>query len=125
MRYLPKNEQKLKAEKEGIDNVNFFFEGQTDILDKQLKFSDSDINLNRICHYMEKKLQKIDVIVSENKFDLDKFLKIFVTEKPNETSDLYIAIKKKLIELSHENADLYKQLMEDDKIGRASCRERV
>lgn len=114
MRYLPKNEQKLKAEKEGIDNVNFFFEGQTDILDKQLKFSDSDINLNRICHYMEKKLQKIDVIVSENKFDLDKFLKIFVTEKPNETSDLYIAIKKKLIELSHENADLYKQLMEDD-----------
>lgn len=114
MKYLSKNEQKFKDEKVGINNAGFFFEGQTDIIDKQLKFSDSNINLNRICHHMEKKLQEIDVKISENKFDLDKFLKIFVTEKPNETSNLYIEIRKRLVELSEENADLYKQLMEDD-----------
>lgn len=119
MKYLPKNEQKLKAEKEGINNAEFFFEGQTDIIDKQLKFSDSNINLNRICHYMERKLQEIDVKISENKFDLDKFLKIFVTEKPNETSNLYIEIRKRLIELSEENAGLYKQLMDDDNLDKS------
>ena len=113
MRYLPKNENKLKSEREGMDNAELFFEGQADIIDRQLKFSDSDINLNRICHYMEKKLQQIDLKISEDKFDLGKFLKVFVTEKPNETSDLYIEIRKKMIELSDENADLYKQLMEN------------
>lgn len=41
---------------------------------------------------------------------------MFVTEKPNETSNLYIEIRKKLIELSDENADLYRQLMEDDNL---------
>lgn len=114
MKYLPKNEKKLKAEREGIDNAKFYSDGQADVIDKQLKFSDSDVNLNRICHYMENMLQEIDTKISENIFDLDKFLKMFVTEKPNETSKLYIEIRKKLIELSDENADLYKQLMEDD-----------
>lgn len=114
MKYLSKNEQKSKAEKEGINNAEFFFDGQADIIKKQLKFSDSNINLNRICHYMEKKIQDIDIRISENKFDLDKFLKIFVTEKPNETSNLYIEIRKRLIKLSEENAGLYKQLMEED-----------
>ena len=107
-------QKKLKSEREGIDNAKFYSDGQADVIDKQIKFSDSDINLNRICHYMENRLQAIDAKISESKFDLDKFLKMFVTENPNETSNLYIEIRKKLIELSDENADLYKQLMEDD-----------
>lgn len=114
MKYLSKNEKKLKSEREGIDNAKFYSDGQADVIDKQLKFSDSDINLNRICHYMENRLQEINAKISESKFDLEKFLKIFVSENPNETSNLYIEIRKKLIELSDENADLYKQLIEDD-----------
>lgn len=114
MKYLPKNEGKLKSEREGIDNAQFYFDGQEDIVDKQLKFADSNINLNRICHHMEKKLEEIDIIISEEKFDLEKFLKIFITEKPNETSELYIKLRKKLIELSEESSNLYRQLMNDD-----------
>lgn len=114
MKYLPKNERKLKAEKDGIENAEFFFEGDTEVINNQLRFSDSNISLNRICHHMEEKIGEIDNKISENKFDLDKFLKIFVTEKPNETSKLYIEIRKRLIELAEENAGIYKQLVDDD-----------
>lgn len=114
MRYLPKNERKLKAEQMGIENADFFFDGDTEVINNQLKFSDDNISLNRICHYMEKKIAEIDSKVVENEFDLDKFLKIFIIEKPNETSNLYINIKKRLIELAKENADLYKQLVDDN-----------
>lgn len=114
MKYLPKNEHKLKAERDGIENAKLFFAGQEDVINNQLKFSDSNISLNRICHYMEKKLEEINYKVLQNEFDLEKFLKIFVTEKPNETSKLYIEIRKKLLELSNENAGLYKQLVDDD-----------
>lgn len=114
MKYLPKNERKLKAEKDGVENAEFFFEGDTEIINNQLRFSDSNISLNRICHHMEEKIGEIDNKILENKFDLDKFLKIFVTEKPNETSKLYIEIRKRLIELAEENAGLYKQLVDDD-----------
>ncbi len=116
MKYLPKNERKLKAEKNGIENAEFFFAGDTKVINNQLKFSDSSISLNRICHYMEDKFAEIDNKISENKFNLDKFLKIFVTEKPNETSKLYIEIRKRLIELAEENAGLYKQLIGDDNL---------
>lgn len=51
---------------------------------------------------MEKKIDEIDNKVLENEFNLEKFLKIFVTEKPNETSKLYIEIRKRLIELAEE-----------------------
>lgn len=114
MKYLPKNEHKLKAEKDGLENAEFFFEGDTDVINNQLKFSDSNISLNRICHHMEKKIDEIDNKVLENEFDLEKFLKIFITEKPNETSKLYIEIRNRLIELAEENARLYKQLVDDD-----------
>lgn len=114
MKYLPKNEHKLKAEKDGVENAKFFFEGDTEVINNQLRFSDSNISLNRICHHMEKKINEIDNKVLENKFDLKKFLKIFVTEKPNETSKLYIQIRKRLIKLAEENFKLYKQLIVDD-----------
>lgn len=84
------------------------------VINNQLKFSDSNISLNRICHHMEKKIDEIDNKVLENEFDLEKFLKIFITEKPNETSKLYIEIRNRLIELAEENARLYKQLVDDD-----------
>ena len=83
-----------------MENAEFFFEGDTEVINNQLRFYDSNISLNRICHHMEEKIGEIDNKILENKFDLDKFLKIFVTEKPNETSKLYIEIRKRLIELS-------------------------
>lgn len=114
MKYLPKNEQRSKAEKAGIENAKNFYEGQDNIIKNQLKFSDSNISLNRICHHMETKTEGIDNKISGNIFDLDKFLKIFVTEKPNETSNLYIEIRKRLYELSGESASVYKQLVDYD-----------
>lgn len=124
MKYLPKNERKLKAEKDGVENAEFFFEGDTEVINNQLRFSDSNISLNRICHHMKDKIGEIESKVSENIFDLDKFLKIFVTEKPNETSKLYIEIRKRLIELAEENASLYKQLVDND-VSEESRTERI
>ena len=114
MKYLPKNEQRLKAEKDGVANAEFFFENIEEISKNQLKFLDSNITLNKMCHHMEREIEKIDMEILNIEFDLDKFLKIFVTEKPNETSKLYIDIRKRLFELSKENASVYKQLIDYD-----------
>ncbi|MDY5025200.1 MAG: hypothetical protein SPF19_01535, partial [Oliverpabstia sp.] len=115
----------IKTEKDGVENAEFFFEGDTEVINNQLRFSDSNISLNRICHHMEKKIDEIDNKVLENEFDLEKFLKIFVTEKPNETSKLYIEIRKRLIELAEENSKLYKQLVVDDDNSDESREERI
>lgn len=113
MRYLQKNEQRVKNEKDGIENAEFF-ECGTEIVDKQRRFSDDDINLNRICHRLEEHFEEIETKVTENEFDVVKFLKIFLTQKPNETSKLYIDLRDKLSDLVNESDILYKQLSECD-----------
>lgn len=113
MKYLQKNEQKLKDEQDGIENAEFFECGD-DIVNKQLKFLDDDVNLNRICHKLEEKILNVDINVAKKEFDVEKFLKIFLTQKPSETSELYINLREKLGELMEESNIVYKQLSDCD-----------
>lgn len=113
MKYLQKNEQRLKNELDGIENAEFFECGD-DVVNNQLKFSNDDVNLNRICHKLEESILDVDIKVVENEFDIEKFLKIFLTQKPSETSELYINLRDKLGELIEESNTIYKQLSDCD-----------
>jgi len=121
MKYLQKNEKKKRKEKVAKENAAIFLiDSETtaaekeEIEKKQARFSDVDCNLNRICKHMEKKVEAIKVEINESKFDVEEFLPIFITEKPNETSKLYIKLRAVLKKLTIEHSSLHKGLMIDD-----------
>lgn len=121
MRYLKKNERKRKKEKAAKENAMIFLTDKKTNADKkreiekrQARFSDVDCNLNRICKHIEQEVENIKPEIDKNEFDVNKFLNIFTTEQPCETSDLYIRLKKTLKKLMGEHSSLYKSLMYDD-----------
>ena len=106
MKYLQKNWNKRKAEADAIENAEFFFDDEK-INEKQLKFSSDATNLNKMCWLMEESIVDIQNKVDEMEFSVEDFLKVFCTEKPNITSDLYIRIREKLEELTEQHATIY------------------
>jgi len=124
MKYLQKNERKKKKEKVAKENAVIFLSDdkttaaeRQEIEKKQARFSDVDCNLNRICKHMEQKVKAIQVEqveIDESKFDVEQFLPIFITEKPNENSKLYIKLRAVLKKLTIEHRSLHKGLMLDD-----------
>ena len=106
MKYLQKNWNKRKAEADAIENAKFFFNDK-EINEKQLKFSSDATNLNNMCWLLEESIADIQNKVDKLEFSVEDFLKVFCTEKPNVTSDLYIRIKEKLKELSAQHATIY------------------
>lgn len=113
MKYLQKNERKKKREESAIENATIFCKDE-DSIKRQSVFSEDDTNLNRICKHMEVKLEEIQQDVNKQEFDVNKFLKIFTTAKPSETSKLYITIREVLTQLVDEHSVLYKELLKDD-----------
>lgn len=113
MKYLQKNERKKKREENAIENATFFCNDEKNIK-KQMMFSEDDTNLNRMCKYMEGKLKEIKQNVNEQEFDVNKFLQIFTTKEPSETSKLYITIRDILTQLVDEHSVLYKELLKDE-----------
>ena len=107
MKYLQKNEHKRKSENDALENAELFFEDDKEVKEKQIKFSSSNTNLNKMCWLMEKELNKIQSSVDKMEFCVEDFLKIFCTEKPNITSDLYIRVREKLLELSKQHNTIY------------------
>lgn len=113
MKYLQKNEQKRKREKNAVENAKIFFDNP-DTINNQLLFSSDNTNLNRICKHLEKEIESIKTDVSKNAFDAEKFLTIFTTERPNETSKLYISLRDVMEELTNQHSKLYNELISDD-----------
>lgn len=115
MKYLQKNDQKRKKERAATENAILFYgEESHNKIKKQELFSSDATNLNRICWHMEKEIRDISVNVNKQKFDIEKFLKIFITAMPNETSPLYISLRSFLSEIVEQHSTLYKELMSTD-----------
>ena len=103
MKYLPKNDTKLKNEARAIENAKVAYTDKA-VVEKQKLFSEDATNLCRVCKHMEQNLSEIETRSSENEFDVDSFFKIFIIdEKPNETSPLYRKVKKALLKLVNEH----------------------
>lgn len=116
-RYLEKYSKKVAKEIRALKNVEFYFSDDDKfdkMLENQKEFSDDATNMNLICHDLEKAFAEIEQSVGETPFDLSKFLGMFLTERVQTRSDLYIRIKAKMLELSERNRLIFYKSIEDE-----------
>ncbi|MBR5596385.1 MAG: hypothetical protein IKW30_03145, partial [Lachnospiraceae bacterium] len=116
-RYLEKYSKKVAKEIRALKNVEFYFSDDDKfdkMLENQLEFSDDKTNMNLICHDLEKAFAEIEQTVEDTPFDLEQFLKMFLIERVQTRSDLYVRIKAKMLELSERNRLIFYKSIEDE-----------
>lgn len=94
MKYLPSQQSNKAKEEKGIKTaIEFKMDAET--VEKQKLFSDKMCNVNRICWYLEKEIENIELKTPEEKFDFTCLLNGNV----DSYGELYKSIKARLTEL--------------------------